>query len=53
MDTKIFGNLIECHTRLTATRDSDNIFTELFRIRLRHIDILSGHPAGQANSDFT
>ena len=53
MDTKIFGNLIECHTRLTATRDAAYIITELSGIRPTHDNIRSGRTTGQANSDIT
>jgi hypothetical protein len=53
MNAEVFRDPLDRHTRLTTTRDSDHIFTELFRIRLRHNNILPGSPPGQANSDVT
>ncbi len=38
---------------LTITRNTENIFTELMGIGLRHNNIPPGHPIGQANSDVT
>jgi len=53
MDTEIFRDLLDRHTRFTVTGHAHNIVTKLTGIRLRHNNILSGHPPGQANSDVT
>ena len=53
MDPEIGGDLLEGHTRGALTGDPDHVLTELFGIGLRHGNILSAHPAGQAKSDVT
>jgi len=51
--TEIFRDLLDRYTRFTVTGHAHNIVTKLTGIRLRHNNILSGHPPGQANSDVT
>ncbi|WP_141880410.1 DUF6112 family protein [Homoserinimonas aerilata] len=53
MDTEIFRDLLDRHTRLTAPRDAHDVITELSRIGLRHDAILPGQPSGLARSDVT
>jgi len=51
VNTEIFRDLLDPHTRLTAARDTHDVITELSGIKLRHNNILPAHPLGQANSD--
>jgi hypothetical protein len=53
VNTEVFRDLLDRHTRFTTPSDLHNIVPELTGIRLRHNNILSGHPPGQANSDVT
>ena len=53
VNTKIVRDLLDRHFRLTTTRNTSSIITALTGIRLRHNNIFSGHPGGQANSDVT
>jgi hypothetical protein len=53
VNTEVFRDLPDDHTRLTVASDAHHIITKLTGIRLRHNNILSGHPPGQANSDVT
>ena len=51
VNTEILRDLLDRHTRLTTTGDTNDIVTELSGIRLRHNNILPARPPGQADSD--
>jgi len=47
VNTEIFRDLLDGHTRLTIAGHAHDIVTELSGIRLRHNNILSGRPPGK------
>ena len=52
MDPEVGGDLLEGHPRRTVPGHSHDV-AELLRIGLGYVDILPGHPHGQASSDVT
>jgi hypothetical protein len=53
VDAEVGGHLLECHARAGVPRDPHDVLSELFRIRLRHSDILSNCLTSQVSSDAT
>ncbi|WP_426625956.1 Imm27 family immunity protein [Leifsonia sp. McL0607] len=53
MDTEVFRDLLDRHSRFTTPRDTHDVVTELGGIGLGHDAILPGCPLGQARSDVT
>ncbi len=53
MNTEVSSDLLEGHTRVAFAGHPHNIVTELLRIGLGHLDILSGQLFERATLDVT